>query len=113
MCIFCGEKNETFTEEMLDMHYWKSCPMLKRCDYCAQVMQILVLVVDVVDDLLVCVCVRCVRTFKLSTYFDPSMASRFMVHFLRCLLQPIMSFSRLSKSMATAMTRPQNRDLIC
>ncbi|KAK2557626.1 Centrosomal protein of 104 kDa [Acropora cervicornis] len=36
MCIFCGEKNETFTEEMLDMHYWKSCPMLKRCDYCAQ-----------------------------------------------------------------------------
>lgn len=40
MCIFCGEKNETFTEEMLDMHYWKSCPMLKRCDYCAQVVEI-------------------------------------------------------------------------
>lgn len=40
MCIFCGEKNEAFTEEMLDMHYWKSCPMLKRCDYCAQVIEI-------------------------------------------------------------------------
>ena len=37
MCIFCGEKNESFTEEMLDVHYWKSCPMLKRCDHCAQV----------------------------------------------------------------------------
>lgn len=40
MCIFCGEKNESFTEEMLDMHYWKSCPMLKRCDHCAQVIEI-------------------------------------------------------------------------
>lgn len=40
MCIFCGEKNESFTEEMLDMHYWKSCPMLKRCDHCAQVTEI-------------------------------------------------------------------------
>ncbi|KAJ7394457.1 hypothetical protein OS493_000268 [Desmophyllum pertusum] len=40
MCIFCGEKNESFTEEMLDIHYWKSCPMLKRCDHCAQVTEI-------------------------------------------------------------------------
>jgi len=40
MCIFCGEKNESFTEEMLDMHYWKSCPMLRRCDHCAQVTEI-------------------------------------------------------------------------
>lgn len=54
MCIFCGEKNETFTEEMLDMHYWKSCPMLKRCDHCAQVLEILVLVVDDIDDFCVC-----------------------------------------------------------
>lgn len=40
MCIFCGEQNESFTEEMLDVHYWKSCPMLKRCDHCAQVIEI-------------------------------------------------------------------------
>lgn len=40
MCIFCGETNQSFTEEMLDMHYWKSCPMLKRCDHCAQVIEI-------------------------------------------------------------------------
>ena len=37
MCIFCGTKDETFTEEMLDTHYWKSCPMLKRCTKCSQV----------------------------------------------------------------------------
>lgn len=40
MCIFCGEQNPSFTEEMLDLHYWKSCPMLKRCDHCAQVVEI-------------------------------------------------------------------------
>lgn len=36
-CIFCGEQDEDFTEEALDMHYWKSCPMLRRCPNCKQV----------------------------------------------------------------------------
>lgn len=36
-CIFCGEKNDSFTEEGLDLHYWKNCPMLKRCANCKQV----------------------------------------------------------------------------
>ncbi|XP_077998414.1 centrosomal protein of 104 kDa-like [Glandiceps talaboti] len=40
MCIFCGEKNEEFTEEGLDLHYWKHCPMLKRCAHCKQVVEI-------------------------------------------------------------------------
>ena len=40
-CIFCGEKNEAFTEEGLDLHYWKSCPMLKRCSFCKQVASML------------------------------------------------------------------------
>ncbi|XP_028393886.1 centrosomal protein of 104 kDa-like [Dendronephthya gigantea] len=40
MCIFCGIKDETFTEEVLDTHYWKSCPMLKRCPKCSQVIEI-------------------------------------------------------------------------
>ena len=101
MCIFCGEKNETFTEEMLDMHYWKSCPMLKRCDYCAQVMQILDLVVDDVDDFTcVCVLVACVPLNFLHISTPPGDK----VHFWGCLLQPIMSFTRLGKSMATTMT---------
>uniref|UniRef100_H2Z820 Centrosomal protein of 104 kDa n=1 Tax=Ciona savignyi TaxID=51511 RepID=H2Z820_CIOSA len=38
MCIFCGEKDDSFTEEGLDLHYWKNCPMLKRCEHCKQVM---------------------------------------------------------------------------
>ncbi|XP_052225713.1 centrosomal protein of 104 kDa-like isoform X2 [Dreissena polymorpha] len=40
ICIFCGEKNPTFTEEGLDLHYWKNCPMLKRCANCKQVVEI-------------------------------------------------------------------------
>ena len=37
ICIFCGERNSSFTEEGLDLHYWKNCPMLKRCANCKQV----------------------------------------------------------------------------
>ncbi|XP_056014610.1 centrosomal protein of 104 kDa-like isoform X6 [Ostrea edulis] len=40
ICIFCGERNENFTEEGLDLHYWKHCPMLKRCTNCKQVVEI-------------------------------------------------------------------------
>ncbi|EDO38444.1 predicted protein [Nematostella vectensis] len=40
MCIFCGEQNESFTEDMLDLHYWKSCPMLNRCEHCSQVVEV-------------------------------------------------------------------------
>lgn len=36
-CIFCNEQDDSFTEEGLDLHYWKSCPMLKRCVNCKQV----------------------------------------------------------------------------
>ncbi|XP_061457125.1 centrosomal protein of 104 kDa isoform X2 [Rhineura floridana] len=36
LCIFCGERDESFTEEGLDLHYWKRCPMLTRCDFCKQ-----------------------------------------------------------------------------
>ncbi|VDP86896.1 unnamed protein product [Echinostoma caproni] len=39
-CIFCGERNELFTEEGLDLHYWKDCPMLHRCANCKQVVEI-------------------------------------------------------------------------
>ncbi|XP_039583532.1 centrosomal protein of 104 kDa [Passer montanus] len=40
LCIFCGERNETFTEEGLDLHYWKHCPMLTRCEHCKQMLEI-------------------------------------------------------------------------
>ncbi|KAL5109500.1 hypothetical protein TcWFU_009757 [Taenia crassiceps] len=39
-CIFCGEQNDDFTEEALDMHYWKTCPMLRRCPNCKQVVEV-------------------------------------------------------------------------
>jgi len=39
VCIFCGEQNDEFTEEGLDVHYWKNCPVLKRCQHCRQVCQ--------------------------------------------------------------------------
>ena len=40
MCIFCGERNEAFNEEGLDLHYWKECGMLRRCQNCKQVVEI-------------------------------------------------------------------------
>ncbi|XP_009868127.1 PREDICTED: centrosomal protein of 104 kDa [Apaloderma vittatum] len=40
LCIFCGERDESFTEEGLDLHYWKQCPMLTRCKQCKQVVEI-------------------------------------------------------------------------
>uniref|UniRef100_A0A452U330 Centrosomal protein of 104 kDa n=1 Tax=Ursus maritimus TaxID=29073 RepID=A0A452U330_URSMA len=40
LCIFCGERSESFTEDGLDLHYWKHCPMLTRCAHCRQVVEI-------------------------------------------------------------------------
>ncbi|KFO93218.1 Centrosomal protein of 104 kDa [Buceros rhinoceros silvestris] len=40
LCIFCGERDESFTEDGLDLHYWKHCPMLTRCEHCKQVVEI-------------------------------------------------------------------------
>uniref|UniRef100_A0A1A7XHW2 Centrosomal protein of 104 kDa n=1 Tax=Iconisemion striatum TaxID=60296 RepID=A0A1A7XHW2_9TELE len=40
LCIFCGKKDASFTEDGLDIHYWKQCPMLRRCDECRQVVEI-------------------------------------------------------------------------
>ncbi|NWX51079.1 CE104 protein, partial [Steatornis caripensis] len=40
LCIFCCERDESFTEEGLDLHYWKHCPMLTRCKHCKQVVEI-------------------------------------------------------------------------
>ncbi|NXS58955.1 CE104 protein, partial [Brachypteracias leptosomus] len=40
LCIFCGERDESFTEERLDCHYWKHCPMLTICEHCKQVVEI-------------------------------------------------------------------------
>ncbi|XP_051950699.1 centrosomal protein of 104 kDa isoform X2 [Xyrauchen texanus] len=40
LCIFCGERDESFTVDGLDLHYWKHCPMLQRCLRCRQVVEI-------------------------------------------------------------------------
>ncbi|NXQ28602.1 CE104 protein, partial [Alaudala cheleensis] len=40
LCIFCGERSKSFTEEGLDLHYWKHCPMLTRCEHCKQMLEI-------------------------------------------------------------------------
>ncbi|XP_071945572.1 centrosomal protein of 104 kDa-like isoform X2 [Antedon mediterranea] len=43
-CVFCLERNDEFDKEGLDLHYWKYCPMLKRCQHCKQVVEVSVLV---------------------------------------------------------------------
>ena len=39
-CNFCGQYDENFNEESIDIHYWKSCPMLTPCWECEQVIEI-------------------------------------------------------------------------
>ncbi|NWW75459.1 CE104 protein, partial [Climacteris rufus] len=50
LCIFCGERDESFTEEGLDLHYWKHCPMLTRCEHCKQVLEIAGLTEHLLND---------------------------------------------------------------
>ncbi|KAM9856110.1 centrosomal protein of 104 kDa [Aulostomus maculatus] len=40
LCIFCGKTDESFTQDGLDLHYWKHCPMLRCCEECRQVVEI-------------------------------------------------------------------------
>ncbi|RYG94228.1 hypothetical protein EON65_57835 [archaeon] len=39
-CMFCGEHNKAWTENDLDLHYWKDCPLLISCPSCAQIVEI-------------------------------------------------------------------------
>ncbi len=40
--MFCNEVNEKFVKQGFEMHYWKSCPMLKQCNECKQVIEVAV-----------------------------------------------------------------------
>jgi centrosomal protein CEP104 len=42
-CQFCSRKDPTLTEDALDMHYWKECPMLTSCAQCEQVIEVALL----------------------------------------------------------------------
>ncbi|XP_073987115.1 centrosomal protein of 104 kDa isoform X2 [Rhodnius prolixus] len=39
-CIFCLQVCDNFTEEGLNIHYWKFCPMLTRCVHCEEVLEV-------------------------------------------------------------------------
>jgi centrosomal protein CEP104 len=40
ICIFCGYEDINFTEETLDLHYWKECPALMVCPHCSMLVEI-------------------------------------------------------------------------
>ncbi|CAD1475959.1 unnamed protein product, partial [Heterotrigona itama] len=40
ICIFCLSKGQGYSEEGLNIHYWRSCPMLTKCEACKQVVEI-------------------------------------------------------------------------
>ncbi|XP_011351567.1 centrosomal protein of 104 kDa isoform X3 [Ooceraea biroi] len=40
MCIFCLSKGQVYSEEGLNIHYWRTCPMLTKCEACKQVVEI-------------------------------------------------------------------------
>jgi len=39
-CQFCGAVNSEGTQEAMDVHYWRECPMLTQCQFCEQVIEI-------------------------------------------------------------------------
>lgn len=39
-CQFCLRQDPGFTEQALDMHFWRECPMLTECALCEQVVEI-------------------------------------------------------------------------
>jgi hypothetical protein len=47
---FCARYDPNFTEDMLDMHYWKECPMLTSCKFCGQVVEIMTLNVHMLEE---------------------------------------------------------------
>ncbi|XP_024915458.1 centrosomal protein of 104 kDa isoform X2 [Cynoglossus semilaevis] len=50
LCIFCGKKDKLFTEDGLDLHYWKHCPMLQHCNECRQIVEIVSLTEHLLGD---------------------------------------------------------------
>jgi centrosomal protein CEP104 len=39
-CMFCGASDSTWTEDALDLHYWKDCSLLAPCSACSQVVEV-------------------------------------------------------------------------
>ena len=39
-CQFCGIHDPAFSEEKLDLHFWKECPMLMPCEQCGQIVEV-------------------------------------------------------------------------
>lgn len=39
-CTFCKDES-LFSEEELNIHYWKYCPLLMRCEHCSEVIEII------------------------------------------------------------------------
>jgi len=49
-CMFCGKGDRSWTEDTLDMHYWKDCPLLAPCPACAQVLEVAGLTDHLLDE---------------------------------------------------------------
>ena len=43
LCQFCGGCGPGASEQVLDLHYWRDCPMLTACGACGQVVEVAVL----------------------------------------------------------------------
>lgn len=40
VCMFCGASDPKWNEDALDLHFWKTCPLLVPCPACSQVVEI-------------------------------------------------------------------------
>lgn len=50
VCIFCEKRDENFTEDVLDEHYWNSCPLLCNCPLCNLIIEVSTLTSHLVDE---------------------------------------------------------------
>ena len=71
-CQFCGEENPEFTEELLELHFWQSCPVLTACALCEEIVEVPTLVEHMLEE---CErkeemkqCDRCKQAIKVSEH---------------------------------------------
>ncbi|XP_069990312.1 centrosomal protein of 104 kDa isoform X3 [Penaeus vannamei] len=73
-CIFCGAYDESFSDNGLDMHYWRACPMLTRCHYCRQVVEVASLTQHLLGECVASTqyrrCDRCSEAIPKKVFYD-------------------------------------------
>ncbi|KAF5298712.1 hypothetical protein FQA39_LY11722 [Lamprigera yunnana] len=78
ICIFCQESETTIfeTSKSMNSHYWRSCPMLVRCNECSQVVEVAALcehlLIECEQKEFYTQCSQCTEAIKLNNFNEHS-----------------------------------------